>query len=302
MNRRRLFQTILLVAGLVAIAVVTAHTVHDARQQVMPSPVALSVAGGLAVVAIVSSARAWAVLFTDLLTTRSSHLVLRGTFYVAQLAKYLPVGGAVQAAGQLGLAPAAGVPLRRAAVAFPVTVVGAVAACTTIGSGLVFSGALPMWVRLLVLLGLLAPLSLHRSFLAAILDAARPVVRRLPTADALPSQRSIVHFYLWALVTIGSLCGIQAVLVHSLAPSASPGIVFCAFAIAWVVGFLVLPIPAGVGVREAVLVALLPGVGAAPLLAASLAGRLLSIAAELLAVLGNKLATRRYTRARCLID
>jgi glycosyltransferase 2 family protein len=302
MNRGRLLQTVLLVAGLAAIIVVTVHTAHDASQQVLPSATALSVAGGLAVVAIVSSARAWAVLFSDLLTTRSSHLVLRGTFYVAQLAKYLPVGGAVQAAGQLGLAPVAGVPVRRAAVAFPVTVIGAVAASATIGSGLVFSGALPTWVRLLVLLGLLTPLLLHRSLMAAAIDAARHVVRRLPKADELPSQRSIIYFYLWALVTIGSLCGIQAVLVHSLEPSANPGIVFCAFAIAWVVGFLAIPIPAGVGVREAVLVALLPGVGAAPLLAASLAGRLLSIAAELLAVFGNKLATRRYTRARCLTD
>ncbi len=302
MNRRRLFQTILLVAGLVAILVVTVHTAHDAGQHVMPSPAAFCVGGVLAVVAILSSARAWAVLFADLLTTRSSHLVLRGTYYVAQLAKYLPVGGAVQAAGQLGLAPAAGVSVQRAAIAFPVTVVGAVAASATIGSGLVFSSALPTWVRLLVLLGLLTPLFLYRPLLAAVFDAVRRFVPRLPTANALPSQRSIVHFYLWALVTIGALCAIQAVLVHSVEPSANPGLVFCAFAIAWVVGFLALPIPAGVGVREAVLVALLPGVGAAPLLAASLAGRLLSIGAELLAVFGNKLATRRYTRARSLTD
>jgi hypothetical protein len=48
-------------------------------------------------------------------------------------------------------------------------------------------------------------------------------------------------------------------------------------------------------VREAVLVALLPGVGAGPLLAVSLALRLLSIAAELLALAVNRVVQRRHS-------
>jgi uncharacterized membrane protein YbhN (UPF0104 family) len=49
---------------------------------------------------------------------------------------------------------------------------------------------------------------------------------------------------------------------------------------AWVVGYLVVPLPYGLGVREAILIAALPGVPTASLLAASLAQRLLGIAAE----------------------
>jgi uncharacterized membrane protein YbhN (UPF0104 family) len=88
------------------------------------------------------------------------------------------------------------------------------------------------------------------------------------------------------------------VLLRSLTDEVNPAVVLCSFAAAWVTGFLAVPIPAGVGVREAVLVGLLPEVGTAPLLAASLALRLLTIGTELLALLGNKLARGRRPSLR----
>jgi uncharacterized membrane protein YbhN (UPF0104 family) len=297
MKRRRLLQTAIFLAGLVGIALVVARTVEETDEQVMPSPAALVVAGILALVAITSSARAWATLFSDLLDSPEKRLVLRGTFYLSQLTKYLPVGGVVQTASQVGLATSAGVTLRRAAVAFPVTVVGAVTGGATLASGLVFSDTLPTWVRALSLLGLAAPVLLHRGLMARVLNLAHRFVRRVPTAEDLPTQRSILAFYGWALITIGSLCVANTVLLGSVTQDVRPIVAFSAFAASWVVGFLVVPLPAGVGVREAMLVALLPGVGTAPLLAASLALRLLSIAAELLALGGNKLALRRRVRS-----
>jgi uncharacterized membrane protein YbhN (UPF0104 family) len=132
--------------------------------------------------------------------------------------------------------------------------------------------------------------------MAWVLDRAHHLIRRIPGSDQLPTQKDIITFYLWALATIGSLSATYAILLGSLDTGANPFFVFCAFALSWLVGFLAVPIPAGVGVREAVLVALLPGVGTAPLLAASLALRLLSIGAELLAVAGNKMAIRRHGR------
>jgi uncharacterized membrane protein YbhN (UPF0104 family) len=296
MNRRRILQSGLLLAGLVGIAIVVAQTFDAADEQVLPSVPALIVGGLLSIVAITSSARAWVALFSDLVTTRDGHLILRGTFYLAQLTKYLPAGGIVQTASQVGLAPHAGVPIRRAAVAFPVSVVGAFVACATYGSGLVFDSDLAPWLRVLALAGLGAVVLLHRGLMAWVLDLAHRLVKRIPGSDQLPTQRDIIAFYLWALATVGSLCATYAVLLSSLDVDANPFFVFCAFALSWLVGFLAVPIPAGVGVREAVLVALLPGVGTAPLLAASLALRLLSIAAELLAVAGNKLAVRRHGR------
>jgi uncharacterized membrane protein YbhN (UPF0104 family) len=72
----------------------------------------------------------------------------------------------------------------------------------------------------------------------------------------------------------------------------NPAIVFCAFALSWTLGFLVLPLPSGIGVREAVLIAALP-VGAGPLLAASLAQRLLAMGADVTAAFGSKIVARR---------
>ena len=294
MNRRLLFQTAILVVGLAGIALAVSETLKDAKEQVLPSAAALVAAAVLCQVAIVASARAWVALFSDLVVSRQSRAVLRGTFYLSQLTKYLPVGGVAQAASQLGLARSVGVPLKRAAVAFPVSAVGAVVGGATIGSGLVLDARLPWWARALALCGLASVVFLHRGLMARVLDLARRFVKRIPGSDQLPTQADIIIFYGWALVTIGSLCGAYAILLRSLSTAVNPFVAFSAFGLSWVIGFIVVPIPAGVGIREAVLVALLPGVGAAPLLAASLALRLLSIATELLSILGNRLVSRLH--------
>ena len=147
MNRRRLVQTSILLVGLLAIAYAIEKSIGDAKEQVMPSPLAFAVGGALALITILASARAWVALFSDLVRTRANRAALRSTFYLAQLTKYLPVGGIAEAASQLGLAPSAGVPLRRAAVAFPVSAVCAVVAGATLSAGLVFDTNLDPWLR-----------------------------------------------------------------------------------------------------------------------------------------------------------
>jgi glycosyltransferase 2 family protein len=72
--------------------------------------------------------------------------------------------------------------------------------------------------------------------------------------------------------------------------------VISAFALSWVVGFLVFPLPGGIGVREAVLVAVVPGASAAALLGASLAQRFLVLASEVAATVGNQVLARRDRR------
>ncbi|MGH9230913.1 MAG: hypothetical protein ACRD07_19665, partial [Acidimicrobiales bacterium] len=143
MTGRRLFQTGVLVVGLAGLAVAVARTLDDARDQVLPAPSALAAAAGLSLVAILTSGRAWVALFHNTLNDRAHRLRFEGNYYVSQLTKYLPAGGAVQAASQVSMATAAGVPLGRVAVAFPVSAVGSVAAGATIGSGLVLDSDLP---------------------------------------------------------------------------------------------------------------------------------------------------------------
>jgi hypothetical protein len=291
-NRRRLLETAVLVVGLAGLAIVVARSADDLREQVLPSLGALAVACPLALVSIVASGRAWLTLFRDLLDDRGSRRRFEATYYLSQLTKYVPAGGVVQAASQVGLARATGVPLGRLALAFPVSVIGTVAAGATLGAGVALAGELTGWARALALVGLATPILLHRGLMASVLRFAHRFVRRVPAPDRLPSQRSIVTYYGWALLSIGATSGAYAVLLRSLSGEASPVIVFFATALSWTLGFLVLPLPAGIGVREAVLVAAVPGVPAASVLAASLAQRLLALGAELVAVLGSKLAAR----------
>jgi uncharacterized membrane protein YbhN (UPF0104 family) len=292
-KRRRLLQTAILGVGLIGLAFAVAGTVDDAREQVMPPPSRLAVAAGLALIAILASGRAWVALFHDTLQGRNQRIRFEGNYYISQLTKYLPAGGAVQAASQVSLAASTGVSLGRVALAFPVSAVGSVAAGATLGVGLALASDLPAWARVLALVGLAAPALLHQRLMARVLKAVRRFVPRLPASDQLPDQRSIVKFYLWALISIGATAAAYAVLLHALDGEPNPALVFCAAAASWTIGFLAIPLPAGIGIREAVLVAALPGVGAAPLLAASLAHRLLAIGAEVAAAFGSKLLGRR---------
>jgi hypothetical protein len=291
-NRRRLLQTVVLIVGLVGLAVAVASTVDDARDHVMPDPEALALAAALSLGAILTSGRAWVALFHDTLAGRDHRIRFEGNYSVSQLTKYVPAGGAVQAASQVSMAAAAGVPVGRVALAFPVSAIGSAAAGATLGATLVLASDLPGWARGLAVLGLAAPVLLHRRFLARVLEVARRHVPRIPPPDRLPDQRSILRFYGWALISIGCTATAYAVLLHALDRQPNPAIVIAASAMSWTIGFLAIPLPAGIGVREAVLVAALPGAAAAPLLAASLAHRLLAIGAEVAAALGAKLLGR----------
>jgi glycosyltransferase 2 family protein len=198
----------------------------------------------------------------------------------------------VQAASQVNMASAAGLPLGTVAVAFPIAALSSIVAGLVLGAGLALNQDLTWSLRVIALCGLGSPCVLYRPVLARALGVARRIVRRIPTADRLPSQHSINSCFGWALANVGTLCGAFTVLLMSLNEDASALAAFCAFAVAWVIGFVIVPIPAGVGVREAVLLGLVPGVTSGLLLAASLALRLISIAVELLAIGGNRLAIR----------
>jgi glycosyltransferase 2 family protein len=297
LNRRRLIQAGVFIVGLVAVAVAFARTVDDARRQVLPSAGALAAAGALALVAILASGRAWVALFRDLLETRGHSRRFEANYYLSQLTKYLPAGGVLQAASQVGLASATGVSRRRVALAFPVSIIGTAAAGATLSAGAALAPELPTWARVLSLVGLAAPALLHRGLMRSVLELVRRYVRRVPAPEDLPSQRSILVYYGWALTSIAATASAYTVLLRSLTTDVSPAIVFCAFALSWTLGFLVLPLPAGIGVRETVLIAALP-VGAGPLLAASLAQRLLAMGADVAAAFGSKIVARRTLQAR----
>ena len=72
-----------------------------------------------------------------------------------------------------------------------------------------------------------------------------------------------------------------AVLLSAIHTLPEPTIAVSAFGAAWTIGFLAVPFPAGVGVREAVLIALVGRTtGAGAVIAASVAHRVVTIIGE----------------------
>jgi hypothetical protein len=291
---RRLLQTAILIAGVVGLIFAVKETISTSSGRVLPTPPALVIGGALAFVTITSACRQWVSLFNDIHETREARHRLRGTYYLSQLTKYVPAaGGIVQATSQVTLATTTGLPPGRVAMAFPTSALSSVAAGCTLGAGLVFATDLPLWLRLLALCGLAVPILLNRRLLAWFFGVARRFVKRIPADDRLPPQRSILISYVWSLFAIGSGGIAYAVLVRSLVPGTSFYLLFCAYSLAWVIGFVVIPIPAGIGIREAVILAAVPGVNKGVLISASLALRFLALGAELTVFGLNRLIARR---------
>jgi hypothetical protein len=116
-------------------------------------------------------------------------------------------------------------------------------------------------------------------------------VTRVPEPDALPPQAAILRAYLCALGNLAAYGAAFTVLLSD-GGAVNPFVAVSAFCAAWVAGYLVVPVPSGLGVREAVLVAALPDLATASLLAASVAHRVLGIVAEAALAGGSRLQGR----------
>jgi hypothetical protein len=281
--------------GLSFIGVELARNWHQAHRLTESWPrLIVAVAIGLAVVAI--SARAW----TALLGRHGSSAISRG-FYLSQFGKYVP-GGIWQAVGQIGFARDEGIGLAQASAAFSVYAVVQVIAGAGVGS--VFAAISPdlrtAW-RLAIIAGALLTVLLHRGWMRAVLEVAARFVPRLH-GGLLPGQRGIVLAYAWTAAGL-SLAGVLFAVL--LEPSGLGWwlAAISAFVTAWWIGFVALPFPSGIGIREAVLVGLLaPHITTGSILVASIGQRLIAIAAELTMVAQATVRVRRAARQRPAIS
>jgi glycosyltransferase 2 family protein len=233
---------------------------------------------GLAVGGLYCGFRGWAALLGSA-EARS----LASGFYISQLGKYVP-GGVWQVAGQIGYAVRARVTVRQATAAFVVFMVVQVAAGGMVGSATAFlEPDLPLLVRVGAGLGATSVLLLHRRWMRGALTLASRLRRSPGDADPstlLPDQRRILVSWGWACGTMLLAGGSLAVLLDGLQPGSVTVAVIPAFGLAWAVGFLALPVPSGIGVREAVLILLLPGVAVPAIIAGAIYHRLATMAAE----------------------
>ncbi|MGU3410063.1 YbhN family protein [Microbacterium sp. M1A1_1b] len=219
-------------------------------------------------------------------------------FFVGQLGKYIP-GGVWSIAAQAELGRAHGLARTGSAVAslasmlvsmVTAALVGIVALLASASDGL----AHYWWLVVVVAIGLVA---LTPPVLGRLIALALRLLRRPPEAVALTWTGTAASMA-WSVV-MWLLYGIQATFVLHAFGADSPSVFAVstgAYAVAWLVGFLVVVAPAGLGAREGVLVLLLASVaspsGGAALALAVVSRVFMTIGDVLLAGVGSALAVR----------
>ena len=253
-----------------------------------------------------------AALVTSLAGVYFSFLLWRGTlavlgtrldvrpaarlFFVSQLGKYLP-GAVWPVVAQMRMGKALGVPRQRTGLAFLLTLglatlVGMVLAVAALPALLEAEGPAALWVLVAVpfVLVLFVP-----AFVNRLLGLALRVIRR-PGLDRPLSAREIAEGTGWCLLFWLVYGGHVWLLVMGLGgdPLRSLPVAIGGFALAFSLGPLLVVLPAGAGVREAVLIVLLGTVLTTPAATAvALTSRLLLMVTDGLLALAAALLARR---------
>lgn len=273
----RVLRFVLTIAALAAIGLALANAIEDAGGVALPGPGRLATSGLLLALGMMAAGAAWALLLPAL----PFRQVLPG-FALAQLAKYVP-GSIWQGVGQVADAHRLGVPVSAGTLAYLLQVLLQLLVAAAASAVAIVAPDLPTWLAVPAVIGPVGLVLLRRTWLDAVLQRlARLTPRVDPTHVRLPSQMTIVLTAGCAAVTILTIGASFAVLLPSA--DGARGFVATAgiFMLAWVIGFVVLPLPSGLGVREAVLVAGLASVHpVADVLAAAIVARLVLVVVEL---------------------
>jgi uncharacterized membrane protein YbhN (UPF0104 family) len=247
----------------------------EVRAEVTLSVPRLAGALALVVISMVMVAEAWATL----LKAHSPSMAMHRIFYTAQPAKYLP-GGFAQPVGQVMLAVDEGVRAGVAGTAFVIHAAESALAGALLGSALVFVSDAPSWIRWVSGIGMLAPLVLWRPAITWTAGLLGRLTGRRVAADLVPSQRSIVVAFVWVIGSVLLTSAAFVVLSPASMFEVGPASLLAAYAFAWTVGYLALPIPTGLGIREAALAIVLPVAGIGSVVAVSALHRLVTMLAE----------------------
>jgi glycosyltransferase 2 family protein len=275
-KRARAIAQILLAAAIVFAAIKVRSLWHGSHIE-FDRVTWVAVAGALLLGAVGTAAGAliWLAIL-EALNVRTQRR-WAGIFFQAQLGKYLP-GSVWQYAGRAAAARAHGIPLRPVGLSLPVEFVASAAA-----SGVVAALLLGWWGLALITVVALLLLATDR-----VVRPRRRVLRSIIRA-------TLLYLPAWLLLGVGFwLCarGLVGVPAHDIAFYTG------AFAVAFLAGLLAIYAPGGLGVREAVLVALLSGrVSASDALIVAAASRLILVLVDV-SLAGIATATLRRGRPR----
>jgi glycosyltransferase 2 family protein len=242
--------------------------------------------GGVFIVAVATSIVAvsayglvWPYLLRRLGVNASAGWV--GMFFTSQLGKYLP-GSVWQYAGRVGLAKRRGVTVQTALASIVAEVV-----FSSVAAGLLGLLVAPGWVAL----GVLAALVVAGVVTLLLAPKARPLVTR-PLARLRVNRETLAAGL--RATPVGTLLYIPVLGAYGLAfwltgralfavPAAQIGTYIGTFALAWLAGLVAVFAPGGIGVREAVIAALLSSrLGEAHAIVLAATSRIVLVAVDLL--------------------
>lgn len=177
-------------------------------------------------------------------------------YYVGEMGKYLP-GGVWPVLGRGELARRGGVPRRRAYASVAMSLgllylAGMFVAAAFLPFG-VSGGGFNPWMLFLLALPVGVVL-LHHDVLARLIGLVAKVSGRTIDVD-IPDWRDSLRLVATYVPTWLFVGGGTWAIARALDPNASFARVMFATVLSWVVGFMAVPVPAGAGVREAVLAA-----------------------------------------------
>lgn len=215
-------------------------------------------------------------------------------YFVGEIGKYLP-GGVWPVLGRGELARSGGVPRSRAyasvGMSLAILYLAAMFAATAFLPFALAGGGLSPWMLFLLALpvGIVA---LHHDVLGWLVDRIAKVTKREIDIE-IPQWRdslALVAHYLPSWLFIGTATYAVA---RSLTPDVSYPQLMFATILSWIAGFLAVPVPAGAGIREAVLLAS-SGLGGSVAVTTALVARVLFIVVDAGgAAIGAPFATRR---------
>ena len=261
-RRVRIAAQLLLLAGLVFVLLRVRSIWHDSHiglSHVGWVPLVGAIA--LAACSMAASAFIWLAILRWLGASPRARWV--GVFFQAQLGKYIP-GSLWQYAGRTALARVHQIPVRPVAISLPVEFVGSMFGALVL-SLLLFGrwGAVGIPIALL-------PGAIALRLWNAPYSEARGTGR---TAAQVVLQATPLYIAAWPLTGMSFWLVGKAFVA---APLGDAPVYIGAFAVAWAAGVLAIYAPGGLGVREAVLVALLRGkLGSADALVLAAASRVI---------------------------
>lgn len=191
--------------------------------------------------------------------------------FVSQIGKYLP-GNVAHYFGRATLATNSGVSLASSGTSTAVEIISALFAAAIVGAGaLLIEPEAAHFLALRLVNAFQAATSVIAMLSAGIMGLAAYLYRkRYPFGVVLaPTAFLAVSFTLSGLS--------YATLLEAVGEAVPTATVVALFVVAWVIGFIVPGAPAGIGVREAILIGFLaPQIGGGPALACSLLHRVLT--------------------------